>query len=329
MDNSNLDKLIFIEEGNGINIEVLLEDETIWLTQSQMATLFNKDRNTINDHIIQIYEESELERNSTYRKFRLVQTEGLRQVTRTIDHYNLDVIISVGYRVKSKQGTQFRIWANKILKEYLINGYVLNQKKLESERIKYESLQSQLKTLRKVYENEQFSLSESKELIRIITDYANGLNLLEKFDKSAIEIYKPKRKANSLNYLEAVNNITELRISLKAGSLFGNEKDDGFKSALQTIFQTFEEKDLYPSIEEKAANLLYLIIKNHPFTDGNKRIGAFMFVRFLDLNKLLYKSDGTRSIEENTLVAIALLIAQSDRKDKQQMINLVVNLIQI
>ncbi|MBD3280693.1 cytochrome C biogenesis protein CycH [Candidatus Dojkabacteria bacterium] len=328
MKNKNI--AIYKTEDNQIELNIHLDENTVWLSQAQMAELFKKDVNTIIEHTQNVYKEGELDREATTRKFRVVQKEGQREVSRRISHYNLDVIISVGYRVRSLRGTQFRIWATNVLRNYLVEGYAINQKQLESDSRKYLELQSQLSTLRKVVENESLNLDESKELIRIISDYSSRLDLLDRFDNKEISIPKGtiKKKACEIHYKEAVQEIDKLRERFGAKELFGNEKDDGFKSALKTIFQTFDEKELYPSLEEKAANLLYLIIKNHPFSDGNKRIGSFMFVRFLDINDLLYRRDGTKLVEDNALVAMALLIAQSDPRDKELMVRLVVNLIQ-
>jgi len=327
MDSSdNENKIIFKLEENSIIVEVKLENETVWLTQAQMSFLFDKDRDTISEHIQNIFKEKELLKESVTRKFQATAVDGKSYNT---IHYNLDVIISVGYRVNSKKGTQFRIWATKILKDHIVKGYTLNQGRLRLEEQKYFELQSQLGILKKVYENEELKLDDAKGLIKLITDYAQGLNLLDKFDNNKIEISNLRNKnAVEINYEQARNEIDKLKDALETSDLFGNEKDNGFKSALVTVFQTYDGKDLYPSIEEKAANLLYLIIKNHSFFDGNKRIGAFMFIRFLDINGLLYKENNTKIIEENALVAIALMIAQSDRKEKDLMVKLVVNLIQ-
>lgn len=318
--------VIYKTADNDIQLEIQLDKDTVWLSQAQMAELFEKDRNTVSEHIQNIFREGELNEDSVTRKFRATASDGKSYLT---NHYNLDVVISVGYRVKSLRGTQFRIWATNVLRDYLVEGYAINQRHLEANSEKYIELQEQLKTLRKVIDNASFTLDQSKELVRIISDYAGGLELIDKVDHG--EVGMPAQLTTEdvtyIAYTQAATDVVQLREQLNVHELFGNEKDNVFKSALQSISQTFDGKDLYPSVEEKAANLLYLIIKNHPFTDGNKRIGSFMFVRFLDLNNLLYRTDGTRLVEENALVAIALLIAQSDPKHKELMVRLVVNLI--
>lgn len=329
MENINKNIIIYETKNKNIEIKTDMNNQTIWLSQSEMADLFDKDSDTIGLHIKNIFATNELSEKLTTEEFSVVRKEGVRKVKRTIKHYNLDVIISVGYRVSSKKGTQFRIWATNVLKQYLVHGYTLNQKVLEEQSQKFIDLQKYLKTLGNVAKNEDFTLETSKELMRIVSDYAQTINLLDKVDKNELIIPNSTNKTKSkiLKYTTAKKEIDRLRIELDAGELFGNEKDSGFESALKAIFQTFNGKDLYPSIEEKAANLLYLIIKNHSFTDGNKRIGAFMFIRFLDINGLLYRANNSNLVEKNALVAIALLIAQSDPKDKDLMVNLVVNLI--
>lgn len=321
--------IIYKTKDNKIEVKADLDKETLWLNLNQIAELFNRDKSVISRHIKNVYSSNELKKDSTVAFFATVQNEGGREISRDIEHFSLDLIISVGYRVNSKEGTQFRIWATNVLRKYLVEGYAINQKRLEENNAKYFDLQKQLKTLRKVIENESYTLDQSKELVRIITDYADSLDLLDKFDHNKIDIPKAlsKKQSIELDYDFAVSEINRLREEFNASELFGNEKDNGFKSALKTIFQTFDGKDLYPSIEEKSANLLYLIIKNHPFSDGNKRIGAFMFIRFLDVNKLLYRENESKLVEDNALVAIALLIAQSDPKDKELLVRLVVNLI--
>jgi len=320
---------IYKTKDNKIELQVYLEKDTVWLTQAQMATLFGRDTNTISEHVQNVFNERELNKSSTARKFRVVQKEGTREVARSIEHYNLDVIISVGYRVKSLHGTQFRIWATNVLRKYIVEGYVINQKRLEQESQKYLELQTHIQTLKTVVENESFLLDQSKELVRIISDYAQGLTLIDQVDEEKVQLPKKRtrRKAKQLQYNEVKKDIEQLRASLNLHELFGNEISTGLQSILRSIFQTFEKKDLYPSIEEKAVNLLYLVIKNHPFSDGNKRIGSFVFLRFLDVNKLLYRNNNTKLVEENALVAMALLIAQSDTKQKEVMVKLVVNLI--
>lgn len=314
---------IYKDKKSGIEIDVNFDKDTVWLDQSQMSMLFNRERSVITKHINNIFKEKELERKSNVQNLHIAKSD------KPIKLYSLDVIISVGYRVKSLRGTQFRIWATNVLKKYLIEGYVINKKMLEEKSLKLEQLQTYLKTLKKVVTNEDFTLDTSKALMRIIADYGEEINLFPKIDNKSLKIPKntSKRKVDRLGYSQFRKEIDNLKERLKASEIFGQEKDDGFKSAIKTIFQSFDKKDLYPSIEEKAVNLLYLIIKNHAFVDGNKRIGSYMFLRFLDLCGILYKSDGTKLIDESALVAIALLIAQSDTRDKDMIVTLVVNLI--
>lgn len=322
--------VIYKTDDNQVELRVKLDTDTIWLDQKSIADLFSVNIPAISKHISNIFNDGELRSDRTVSKMEIVRKEGERSVKRSVEVYNLDMILSVGYRVNSKRATQFRIWATNVLRKYLVDGYAINQKRLESESKKYFDLKSQLKTLKNLIENESVDLAGSKELIKIITDYSQKLDLLDKFDNDKILIpaSTTKKQAKEIIYKEAVKEIDKLRQKFEASQLFGNEKDDGFKSALKTIFQTFEGKDLYPSLEEKAVNLLYLIIKNHPFSDGNKRIGSFMFIRFLDINSLLYREDNSKSVEDAALVAIALLIAQSDPKDKELMVKLVINLME-
>ena len=314
---------IYKDKKSGIEIDVNFDKDTVWLDQSQMSMLFNRERSVITKHINNIFKEKELERKSNVQNLHIAKSD------KPIKLYSLDVIISVGYRVKSLRGTQFRIWATNVLKKYLIEGYAINKKMLEEKSLKLEQLQTYLKTLKKVVTNEDFTLDTSKALMRIIADYGEEINLFPKIDNQSLKIPKntSKREVDRLGYSQFRKEIDNLKERLKASEIFGQEKDDGFKSAIKTIFQSFDKKDLYPSIEEKAVNLLYLIIKNHAFVDGNKRIGSYMFLRFLDLCGILYKSDGTKLIDESALVAIALLIAQSDTRDKDMIVTLIVNLI--
>lgn len=316
--------IIYQAHDNTIQIEVRFEQETVWLTQQQMALLFNQTKQNISLHINNCFNERELEPASTVKESLTVQKEGNRSVKRNIKYYNLDVIISVGYRVKSKQGTAFRQWATQRLKEYLVEGYAINQKRLDELQQTVQLIQKSL--------DEETNLDEAKGLLEIITQYTQSFVLLNQYDSNSI---KPKQLNENvsyeISYNEAKTAIAELKKQLigkkEATELFGNEKDNSFEGTLQSIVQTFGGQYLYPSIEEQAANLLYLIIKNHPFTDGNKRIGAFMFVWFLDKNKHRFKQDGEIKINDNALVALALLVAQSDPAEKEPMVQLITQLI--
>ncbi len=308
-------------------VEVQFENETVWLTQKQMALLFAKSLKTINEHVKNIYQEHEVERTPTIRNFRIVQKEGKRTIEREIEHYNLDVIISIGYRVKSKQGTQFRQWATQRLKDYLVKGYAINEQRLKASQQQLSDLKKSMKLLENVVQQKQLSSDEAIGLLKVVTAYSHALDLLDKYDHQQLLIPTEKKVAvKKLTYAEAIKQIILWRNQQNAGKLFGNEKDESFQSSLQTIYQTFGGKDLYPSLQEKAANLLYFVVKNHSFTDGNKRIAAGLFLYFLDKNKQLYAIDGSKIIADNTLVAITIMIAESNPNDKDMMIKLIVNL---
>ena len=305
-------------------LEVRLEKETVWLTQKQMAELFNKGIPTINEHIKNIFKEGELAENSVIRNFRITASDGKTYDTK---FYNLDVIISVGYRVKSKQGTQFRIWATNVLKKHLIDGYTINEKRLKAAEYKYLELQKSLKLIGNVIELEGIS-DETKGLITVIRQYSRALDILDKYDNNRLHVPKGVKKLKYLlTYEDAKIIIEEMRKNLDTSSLFGQEKDESFKSSLKTIYQTFDDKELYPTIEEKAANLLYLIIKNHSFVDGNKRIAAALFICFLQKNGILLRKDGSKRIDNNSLVALTLMVAMSKPSEKEIMIKVILNLL--
>lgn len=328
---SSKDIVIYKNKENKIELEVDLKDETIWLDLNRISRLFQRDKSVISRHINNIYKTNELEQNSTVAFFATVQTEGNRKIKREIQYYNLDVILSVGYRVNSKVGTQFRIWASNILKEYITEGYVINQKRLEQDSKKWSLLQLQMKNLQQVLNTRQLTEPEAKSLIKVITDYTQALSLLDKVDKQSIPSISvtDTRDIKNLDYDSLIQDIDRLKKELNLGDLFGKDTKDGLKSILMSINQTFDKRPVYPTIESKASNLLYLIIKNHPFIDGNKKIASFVFVRYLDINGILYREDGSKRIEESTLVAIALLLAQSDTKEKDSMIDLVSYLIHL
>ena len=315
--------VIYQTKDGKTSIDVKLEDETVWLTQAQMAELFQKDRTVIGRHINNVYREGELERDITCAKFAHMGSYSDQQYETAV--YNLDVIISVGYRVKSQRGTQFRVWANKVLKEYLIKGYAINQQvKIEQ----LEDLKNTVRLLSNVIEHKQLTLNEANGLLRVITDYTYGLDTLDKYDFQQLEVGSttPSREFRA-TYEEAMGAIHLLQEKFGSSDLFGNEKDQSFKSSINTIYQTFGGEDLYPSIEEKASMLFYLVVKNHSFSDGNKRIAAFLFLWFLEKNGILYKSDGSKLIGNNTLVALTLMIAESRTEEKDMMVKVVINLI--
>ena len=320
----NRGKIVIYQTKDGkTSIDVKLENETVWLTQAQMADLFQKDRTVIGRHINNVYREGELERDITCAKFAHMGSDNDQQYETSV--YNLDVIISVGYRVKSQRGTQFRIWANKILKDYLIKGYAINQ---QVKAAQLEDLKSTVRLLSNVIEHKQLTLDEANGLLRVITDYTYGLDTLDKYDYQQLEVDSttPTEEFRA-TYEEAMEAIHLLQKKFGSSDLFGNEKDQSFKSSINTIYQTFGGEELYPSIEEKAAMLFYLVVKNHSFSDGNKRIAAFLFLWFLEKNGILYKSDGSKLIGNNTLVALTLMIAESRTEEKDVMVKVVINLI--
>ena len=309
-------------------LNVQLKEETVWLSQKQMAFLFDKNIMTINEHVKNIYHEGELKEKPTIRKSLIVQTEGKRKVKREINFYNLDIIISVGYRVKSKQGTQFRIWANKILKEYLVKGYAINEKRLQEKVEQFEELKKIVHLQEKVITEYQLDTDEAKGLIKVINDYTLALEMLDDYDFQRLQI--PSKGVNELfkiDYKDAREAIDLLGKQTHFEGLFGREKDDSFKGSLENIYQTFDGIDLYPTLEEKAAHLLYFVVKNHSFTDGNKRIAAFLFIWFLERNQLLYTKYGSKRLADNTLVALTLMIAESHPEDKDMMIKVITNII--
>lgn len=325
---SNNGVVIYQTKDKKIKIEVKLEKETVWLSQIQMAGLFGKAVPTINEHIKNIYKEGELKEEATIRNFRIVQKEGKREIARNIDLYSLDVIISIGYRVKSLRGTQFRIWATNVLKSHLINGYTLNEKRLKEQAQKLHALQRAVKLIGSMKDKKQLEYKEAMGLLEVISDYNYALGILDDYDYKKLKIsHTSKGEKFKLTYSQAMKVVQALGEKFGGSDLFGKEKDSSFKSSIATIYQTFSGKELYPSVEEKAANLLYFIVKNHSFVDGNKRIAASIFLWFLETNSLLYRENGGKRIADNALVAITLMIAESDPVEREVIVTLVVNLI--
>lgn len=319
---------IFKSDDGTTEIEVQIKRDTVWLDQYQISELFLTDRTSIGRHISKIYKTKELNEDSTSAKIAQVRTEGNRTVERQIGIYNLDVILSIGYKVHSERGRQFRVWANKILGNYLVKGYALNERKLKEQNESLKKLQESVKILGKVLEFKALTNDESVGLLRIISDYAYALDILDRYDYQNLEIKDTSGKETyQLTYEEAMAQIKLAKQTHANSELFGHEKDDSFKSSVSTIYQTFGGKDLYPSIEEKAANLLYFITKNHSFSDGNKRIAAFLFLYFLEKNDILYDENGNKRIADNTLVALTLMIAVSKPEEKEIMTKVIVSLI--
>lgn len=318
--------IIYQNKDNQVQIDVQFEQETLWLSQKRMAELFDKDSDTIGLHLRNIYTEGELNEMATTEFFTVVQKEGKRDVSRTIKFYNLDAIISVGYRVNSKRGTQFRQWATQHLKDFLVKGYAINEKRLEEAESKFQELKQAVKLLESVVSAKEITGDEAQGLLKVLSDYAFALDILDQYDHQTLKISETEDKEIfKISYPEAIKAIEGLKTKFGGSNLFGNEKDASFKSSLETIYQTFDGFDLYPSVQEKAAHLLYFVTKNHSFSDGNKRIAAFLFVWFLDRNKLLYH-EGKKVIDDNTLVALTLMIAESKPDDKDMMVKVIINL---
>ena len=315
------EKVIIYQTKDGeTSIDVRLEGETVWLTANQMAVLFGRDEKTIRKHINNVFLEGELTKDNNTHFLRI------DNVKQPVAFYTLDVIISVGYRVKSQRGTQFRIWANKILKDYLIKGFAVNDKITQR---KYEELSQLVHILgRTINSRPELSNRENLDLINVVTDYTYALDTLDKYDYQKLIIDKTTSENKFIvTYDNAIIMIHKLKENFGGSWLFGKEKDNSFKSSIGQIYQTFDGKDLYPSVEEKAAMLLYLVTKNHSFSDGNKRIAATLFLWFMQNNGILYNNDGSKRISNGTLVALTLMIAESRPEEKDVMVKVVVNLI--
>lgn len=319
--------LIYQTSEKEVEIQVRLEKETVWLTQSQIALLFGTKRPAITKHINNIFKSGELDEDSVSSILEHTAADGKTYRTK---FYNLDAIISVGYRVNSRRATQFRRWATNVLKDYLLKGYALNQKRLLETEEKFKELQ---KTVSFLHEKSKHKLlmGQHEQILDLLANYSKTLTLLEQYDKDKLPLLKKKKDKFVLDYHKACFVIDEAKkeliIKKEAGDIFGLESSDRFKGIVGNIYQTFGGKELYPSLEEKAAHLLYLIIKDHPFVDGNKRIASLLFVYFLDRNKYLYRRNGEKKINDNALTALALLIAQSDPKDKDILIKIITNLL--
>lgn len=331
-ENNKTGEVIIYKTEDGPNLKVNLVDDSVWLNQAQMAELFDKDRDTVSEHIQNIYKQAELSQNRTTRKFRAVQIEGKRQVERLIEFYNLDVIISVGYRVNSKRGTQFRIWATKRLRDYLLKGYAINKDRIKDDNLaKVKELQSAVQLIQIAIKEKKLEGYE-KEVLNIITDYASTWTTLYQYDKDNLELDSGTKKIISvLDYDKIKISIDRFKDRLikdkQASNLFGKEVGDKLKGLLGNIEQTFSKKDVYSTLEEKAAHLLYFAIKDHPFIDGNKRIGSLMFILYLVENNRIYNRRGEKIINDTALTALALLIAESKPNQKDMMVNLVASLI--
>lgn len=307
---------IILFENQGVKLEVNLKDETVWLNRQQLAKLFDRDIKTIGKHINNASKE-ELKDISTVAKFATLQKEGEREVTRNIEYYNLDMILSIGYRVKSDKGVIFRQWANKILKDYMLKGYAVNQRRLEylEKTIKLIDIANRI--------DERLKGNDAKEILKVIGDYSKALDLLDDYDHRTLKKINGNIDERKIEYSECIKVINRLRFN-EESSLFAVERDNGLESIIGNIYQSFGGIDIYKSIEEKGANFLYLIVKNHVFADGNKRIAATLFIYFLNFYGILY-INGKQTIDNNTLAALTLLIAESNPKEKEVIIDLVMN----
>lgn len=322
--------IIYKTSKNKVALDVRLEEETVWLNLNQIASLFDTDKSGISRHIRNVYQSGELKQISTVAKIATVQKEGERNIKRNVEYFNLDIVLSVGYRVNSNRATQFRIWATKILKDHLIKGYTINEKRLLEAREKFQELQTAISFLQEKSKKELLSGQEG-EILNLLSNYAKTLTILEQYDKGELKELKGEKTKFVLTYENCLQIIRELRKELvvkkEAGDLFGSERDGSFEGIIRGLYQTFGGKELYPFIEDKASHLLYFVIKDHPFSDGNKRSAAFLFVYFLDKIGYLFKQSGERKINDNALVALALLVAESKPKEKETMIKIIKNLL--
>ena len=319
--------IVIYQAPNGkTQIDVQLQNDTIWLTQRAIADLFECSSDNISLHLRNIYNDAELEKDSTTEDFSVVQTEGAREVRRTQTFYNLDAIIAVGYRVNSKKATQFRIWATGVLKQYLVDGYAVNEKRLKEKQAQINKLQNAINLLSRSIKNYAHNVSEAEQLAQIMADFAHGLNLLDDYDNKTLDTKgKTKQKAVVIGREEFLSVIDKMKPEF-GSDVFANPKDNSFDSSINQIYQTFDGKDCYPTIEEKAAMLLYFLVKNHSFTDGNKRIGAACFLYFLSKNGILYK-DGLQIIDNATLFALTILIAESKPEEKDTMKQVIISIL--
>ncbi len=319
--NKTTELVLYKSKDGVIQLNATLERDTIWLSLNQLADLFGRDKSVISRHLRNVYKEGELDRKATVAKNATVQNEAGREVARNIEYYSLDAIISVGYRVNSKRGTDFRIWATRVLQQHIVQGYTLNEKRLKE-------LKQTLKLASDISKRKTLSGDEASVLLQTVSEYAGALDLLDDYDHQRVAIGKmSRRKAKSVSYEEAMHMVEVMRQKFGDSAVFGREKDESLHGSLNAIMQSFGGQDVYPSVEEKAAHLLYFLVKNHSFVDGNKRIAAAVFLRFADKNKLLYDKEGNKRIANNALVAMTLMIAESRPKEKQVITAMLTNLI--
>ncbi len=310
--------IVYQSKDGKTSVEVALKENTLWLNLNQIAKLFGRDKSVVSRHLNKVFSSGELEKKAVVAKNATTASDGK---TYQVEFYNLDAIISIGYRVNSLRGTQFRIWATNVLKQHLIEGYSVNAKRLKE-------LKQTIKLVGNVVEKQAISGKEAAALLKVVSDYAYALDVLDDYDYKRIKSSNvSKKKAKKINYKDAKKIIEILKKEFNESIHFGAEKDESLKSSLANVFQTYDGKDLYQSIEEKSANLLYFLVKNHSFVDGNKRIAAALFLCFLQKNNFLYRKNGSKRIADNALVAITLMIAESDPKEKNIICNVVMNLI--
>ena len=321
MTNDHGQVILYKANDGFISLDVKLQGETVWLSLNQMASLFERDKSVISRHLRNVYETGELDRVSTVASFATVQNEGGRRIERQIEYFNLDAILSVGYRVNSKRGTHFRIWATGVLREHLVHGYTVNERRLKE-------LNQAIRLIADVADRRVLSGDEAVALLRVVADYSFALDLLDAYDHQSVASPRcTPGPVAGISVEEARQTVERLREHYGAGSLFGLERDGGLSGALHAVLQTFEGQDLYPGLEEKAAHLLYFLVKDHPFIDGNKRIAAALFLWFMQKNAALYQPDGTKRIADNALVAMTLLIAESRPEEKDLLTRVLVHLI--
>ena len=322
METGNGQITIYQTDDGQVKLEVALEQDTVWLSQAQMVELFGRDQSVVSRHIRNALAEGEVVEKSNMQKMHIANSD------RPVVFYDLDVVISVGYRIKSERGVQFRRWATNVLRQHLVQGYTLNQQRLEAQQEKFAELRQAIVLSSRLIHNRDLSTAESQGILAILDKYSHALTVLDDYDHQRLRVVGTRTLAQpKITYDDAMQQIRLWRAKENLGGLFGNEKDDSFKSSLETIYQTFDGKELYPSIEEKAANLLYFIVKNHSFTDGNKRIAAAIFVWFLERQNFLYNADGEKRIADNALVAFTLLIAESKPDEREIMVKVIINLI--
>ncbi len=318
--------VIYTNADGTIQTEVRMHEESLWLSLNQIAELFERDKSVISRHIKKVYNDEELDKSATVAKYATVQIEGARKIERTIEFYNLDMILSVGYRVNSKRGTQFRIWANRILKEHLVQGYTVNQKRLQEQQQQIQKIKESIRLVERSLLDNVETMDQARSVIKILSDFSQGLAILDNYDNESLEISgKTHTPAVVIEKQEFFDVVSAMRRKFDS-DLFGKPKDNSFDSSICQMYQSFDGIELYPTIEHKAAILLYLVVKNHSFVDGNKRIAAALFLYFLEKNKLLTRPDGQRAISNDGLAALTLLMAVSKPQEKDTMIQIAITI---